>query len=101
MFEVNRQLAEVNNGGDYTIRHREFTSRARMMGVISAAMEMFHAQSMAEGGFERIVSILQAAGVIAYPTDTAYGLGADPFNAVAVRRIFEIKGRSEDKPILL
>src|SRR5205814_8133666 len=37
----------------------------------------------------------------AFPTDTAYGLGADPFNPTAVTRIFEIKGRSETKPILL
>ena len=38
--------------------------------------------------------------VIAFRTDTFYGLGADPFNAVAVARIRKLKGR-EDKPILL
>lgn len=39
--------------------------------------------------------------MIAFRTDTFYGLGADPFNAGAVRRIRELKGREDDKPILL
>ncbi len=36
-----------------------------------------------------------------YPTDTVYGLGADPSNPEAVKRIFQIKGRQPDQPILL
>lgn len=39
--------------------------------------------------------------MIAFRTDTFYGLGADPFNAVAVARIRALKGREDDKPILL
>jgi L-threonylcarbamoyladenylate synthase len=39
--------------------------------------------------------------VVGFPTDTAYGLGADPFNEVAVDRIFRIKGRAESKPVLI
>jgi L-threonylcarbamoyladenylate synthase len=45
--------------------------------------------------------IVSEGGVIAFRTDTFYGLGADPFNAVAVARIRELKGREENKPILL
>lgn len=45
--------------------------------------------------------IIKQGGVIAYRTDTFYGLGADPFNSVAVARIRELKGREDDKPILL
>jgi L-threonylcarbamoyladenylate synthase len=41
----------------------------------------------------RFYRFLRAGGVIGFPTDTAYGLGADPFSEPAVRRIFEIKGR--------
>ena len=40
-------------------------------------------------------------GVIAFRTDTFYGLGANPFNAAAVGRIRELKGREDNKPILL
>jgi L-threonylcarbamoyladenylate synthase len=45
--------------------------------------------------------IISEGGVIAFRTDTFYGLGADPFNESAVRRIRRLKGREEAKPILL
>lgn len=45
--------------------------------------------------------IIAQGGVIAFRTDTFYGLGADPFNRDAIRRIRELKGREEAKPILL
>ena len=42
---------------------------------------------------EKGVKILQKGGVIAFPTDTVYGLGADAFNTRAVERVYEIKNR--------
>lgn len=45
--------------------------------------------------------VLRAGGVIAYPTETVYGLGCDPRNAKAVARIFRMKGREKRKPFLL
>ena len=45
--------------------------------------------------------IIAAGGVIAFRTDTFYGLGTDPLNAAAVRRVRELKGREESNPILL
>jgi L-threonylcarbamoyladenylate synthase len=39
--------------------------------------------------------------VVAIPTDTVYGLAADPFQPQAVERIFRLKGRPESKPMLL
>jgi L-threonylcarbamoyladenylate synthase len=45
--------------------------------------------------------VVMSGGVIAYPTDTFYGLGADPHNPAAVKKLFEIKGRHADQPILL
>jgi len=64
-------------------------------------MQLFDATALSDGAFEQILSFLRGGGVIGFPTDTAYGLGADPFNPKAVQRIFEIKGRPEGKPILL
>jgi len=55
----------------------------------------------AQDAYGEIVSLLRAGGVIAFPTDTAYGLAADPFSETAVDRIFRIKGRPDTKPILL
>jgi len=45
--------------------------------------------------------IIARGGVIAFRTDTFYGLGADPFNAMAVAKVRALKGREENKPILL
>src|SRR5215831_3280697 len=45
--------------------------------------------------------VIARGGVIAFRTDTFYGLGADPFNQLAVRRIKQLKGREENKPILI
>lgn len=50
---------------------------------------------------EHAASVIQRGGVIAFRTDTFYGLGADPFNRDAVRRIKELKGREDHKPILI
>jgi L-threonylcarbamoyladenylate synthase len=38
--------------------------------------------------------IVRKGGLVVYPTDTVYGLGCDPFDEKAVRRLFEAKGRS-------
>ncbi len=50
---------------------------------------------------ETIQSVLDSGGVIAFPTDTFYGLGADPFNPEAISKIFQIKLRPADKPLLV
>lgn len=45
--------------------------------------------------------LIRAGQVVAIPTDTVYGLAADPFQPAAVERLFRLKGRPENKPILL
>ncbi len=54
-----------------------------------------------ELAFSRCREVVASGGVIVYPTDTYYGLGADPRNPSAVRKIFEIKNRPIGQPILL
>ncbi len=44
---------------------------------------------------------LNSGGVAIVPTDTVYGIIADAFNIEAVRRIYEIKGRDDNKPFLV
>ncbi len=48
-----------------------------------------------------VVRLLKTGSVIAYPTDTFYGLGADIYNNDAVERIYSIKSRRTDKPIII
>ena len=45
--------------------------------------------------------IIRQGGIVAYPTETFYGLAADPFNGPAVARLFELKGRPSGRPMLL
>jgi len=52
-------------------------------------------------GLAEAAEALRAGSVVAYPTETVYGLAVDPFSEAAVRRLFEVKGRSDDKPVLL
>lgn len=50
---------------------------------------------------DKVANILNKGGVIVYPTETLYGIGAAASNDNAVERIFEIKGRPHGKPIPL
>lgn len=44
---------------------------------------------------------LRAGGLVAFPTETVYGLGADAASSDAVRRIYEVKGRPVDHPVIV
>ncbi|MCR4281182.1 MAG: L-threonylcarbamoyladenylate synthase [Candidatus Kaiserbacteria bacterium] len=48
---------------------------------------------------KKSAQVLRTGGVILFPTDTLYGLGADAFSDEAVEKIYAIKGRDEHKPI--
>ena len=49
---------------------------------------------------EQTVQVLHGGGLVVYPTDTVYGLGADPTFPDAIRRIFEVKRRPDEKAII-
>lgn len=50
-------------------------------------------------GIKEAVKILKKFGVIVYPTETSYGLGADPFSKKAVKKVFQIKKRKFSKAL--
>jgi len=50
---------------------------------------------------QKATDIIRTGGILAYPTETFYGLAADPTNDAALARIFDIKGRSFNNPIAL
>ena len=50
---------------------------------------------------EDAVRILKAGGLVAFPTETVYGLGADALNEHAVARVFEVKGRPTFDPLIV
>jgi L-threonylcarbamoyladenylate synthase len=49
----------------------------------------------------RAAEILRAGGLVAFPTETVYGLGADASSAAAVARLFAAKGRPADHPVIV
>ncbi|MBI1910700.1 MAG: threonylcarbamoyl-AMP synthase [Deltaproteobacteria bacterium] len=53
----------------------------------------------ASSTFDEAVSFFKKGGIIAYPTETFYGLGVDPFNKTAIANLFNLKSRSEKSPI--
>lgn len=50
---------------------------------------------------ERAVALLRAGDLVAFPTETVYGLGADAANSAAVAKIFAAKGRPADHPLIV
>ena len=50
---------------------------------------------------EKAAKIIRDGGLVAFPTETVYGLGADAMNADAVGRIYEAKGRPSDNPMIV
>jgi L-threonylcarbamoyladenylate synthase len=49
----------------------------------------------------KAAEIIRKGGIVAFPTETVYGLGADAFNPFAVARIFEVKGRPYFDPLIV
>ncbi len=54
-----------------------------------------------ESEIARAATLLRAGKLVAFPTETVYGLGANAFDAPAVARIFEVKGRPATSPIIV
>lgn len=46
-------------------------------------------------------SYLEKGGVVAFPTETVYGLGAPVFSVASIQKIFELKGRPQDNPLIV
>ena len=54
-----------------------------------------------EENIAKCARYIARGGVVAFPTETVYGLGADAFNADAVKEIFRVKGRPSDNPLIV
>ena len=54
-----------------------------------------------EAEIDKAVAFLRAGALVAFPTETVYGLGGDASNAVAVRKIFRAKERPYDHPLIV
>jgi L-threonylcarbamoyladenylate synthase len=59
------------------------------------------AQDIPTAEIERLAALLRAGEIVAFPTETVYGLGADATNSDAVLRIYEAKGRPRFNPLIV
>ncbi len=50
---------------------------------------------------KKAASVIRSGGIVVFPARCLYGLAADAFNETAVQKVFEIKGRTEKKPLLV
>lgn len=50
---------------------------------------------------KKYIDLIKAGNVVAFPTETVYGLGADAWNPTAIQKVFEIKGRPSDNPLIV
>jgi len=53
------------------------------------------------GSIDEAARVIRQGGVVAFPTDTLYGLAVDPFSSAAIERLFAVKGRSASNAIAL
>lgn len=58
-------------------------------------------KNIKEDDLEYAGQIIKSGGVVAFPTETVYGLGADGLDSLAVEKIFKAKGRPADNPLIL
>lgn len=63
--------------------------------------EVFNAKTQKENGTQYAGRVIRSGGLVAFPTETVYGLGANGLDGEAVERIFEAKGRPADNPLIL
>ncbi len=52
-------------------------------------------------GLEQAAQIILAGGLVSFPTETVYGLGADALNSSAVQKVFAVKGRPSNNPLII
>ncbi len=58
-------------------------------------------QHMDEAVIREAGEIIKAGGLVAFPTETVYGLGGDALNPTSSKKIYEAKGRPSDNPLIV
>lgn len=65
-------------------------------------MEVFKIRSeRPNAAIKKAASAISRGGIVVFPTETVYGIGGSAFDALAAKKIFKIKGRSDKKPLLV
>jgi L-threonylcarbamoyladenylate synthase len=85
------KILDVRALTEETLRRAQVLCEPDAIAAVEEAMEKIR----------EAAAVLRAGGLVAFPTETVYGLGADAFRADAVRRVYEAKGRPSDNPMIV
>ena len=64
-------------------------------------VEILDLTSESEAKLKKAADIIRGGGLVVFPTETVYGLGADGTNSTAAKKIYEAKGRPSDNPLII
>jgi L-threonylcarbamoyladenylate synthase len=70
-----------------------------MRGKVVRARRVDEHWELEEEDLIEVIEILKAGGLVVYPTDTLYGLGADPYDPQSVERLYRVKRRPKGEPV--
>ncbi|MCI1945298.1 L-threonylcarbamoyladenylate synthase [Clostridium luticellarii] len=68
---------------------------------MNTKIEMVDEKNLNEDTIEEAAKIIREGGLVAFPTETVYGLGANALDPGAVKKIFQAKGRPQDNPLIV
>eukprot|EP00929_Paragymnodinium_shiwhaense_P003441 TRINITY_DN103972_c0_g1_i1.p1 TRINITY_DN103972_c0_g1~~TRINITY_DN103972_c0_g1_i1.p1 ORF type:complete len:269 (-),score=64.61 TRINITY_DN103972_c0_g1_i1:273-1079(-) len=58
-------------------------------------------QDLSEDVLQKAAEVIRAGGIVAFPTDTLYGVACDAWNAEAIQKLYKLKSRVEQKPVAI
>jgi L-threonylcarbamoyladenylate synthase len=88
---MNTTIYDVKNLTDELLERAEVRGEAEARRAADEAL-----RAVAEAA-----RVIRRGGLVAFPTETVYGLGADAFNEAAVRKVYAAKGRPSDNPMIV
>lgn len=71
------------------------------MRIVTTKVIQVSPRHPASSALEEAAEVLRHGGLVAFPTETVYGLGADAANTEAIAKVFEVKGRPPDNPLIV
>lgn len=89
----------VRTGGQVASGTRSWWHPAKILALMMTGMREFWGDG--DGRLSEAVGCLRGGGLVAFPTETVYGLGADALNSEAVRGVFRLKGRPASNPLIV
>src|SRR5450631_635114 len=77
------------------------STSTRATGRKSAGRVRLKSNRLPSDILSQVIRELRAGGVVIFPTETVYGIGASAFSHLGIRRIYQLKGRRWNKPLAL